>query len=187
MTAAQFLELPQTTTRIELIDGVVIYPFGPPPQETEFSASPAPEIDHQLLAGALYTRIGQAVTGGTVLFALVDIHLDDDLVIQPDVMWIAPGSRCVLEDGRYRRAAPDLVVEVLSPGTAYRDQSVKFHLYEEYGAREYWIADPAGGYLEVWTAVEGHFTRQGVYGPREVFHSPLLAVAIDLGGVFPER
>ena len=59
--------------------------------------------------------------------------------------------------------APDLVVEVLSPGTAKRDKSHKKNLYERCGVREYWIVDPAGRSVEQYVLEDGAFTLRDVY------------------------
>lgn len=61
-------------------------------------------------------------------------------VVQPDLCII-----CDLEklDERGCLGAPDLVVEILSPGNAVREMKIKKELYGESGVREYWIVDPA--------------------------------------------
>ncbi len=70
---------------------------------------------------------------------------------------------------------PDLVIEVLSPGTAFRDRSTKFKLYERYGAKEYWMVDPDAEFLEVWYLKDNAFVQQGVFGPDVTFQSAVLS------------
>jgi Uma2 family endonuclease len=95
-------------------------------------------------------------------------------------MWIAPESACH-PDGRKRLVgAPDLIAEVLSPSTALRDRRDKFHLYEQYGVREYWIVDPRDQLVEVWVRRGRHFVRVNVYSNADVYESPLLGnVAVN--------
>lgn len=66
--------------------------------------------------------------------------------------------------------APDLVIEVLSPGTARNDRGRKKDMYERYGVREYWIVNPADRTLEQYVLHDGRFSLDGVYhkyAPRE--------------------
>ncbi len=83
------------------------------------------------------------------------------------------------------RGAPDLVIEVLSPGTARRDKKDKFSLYEKHGVREYWIIDPSEKLLEVWQLRDGRFSRLDVFGPGDPFTSLLLG-PIDVKALLPE-
>ena len=53
------------------------------------------------------------------------------------------------------RAAPDLVVEVLSPGTRRIDATKKLRLYEKFGVAEYWMIDPELEWVEVYRAGSG--------------------------------
>ncbi len=53
--------------------------------------------------------------------------------------------------------APDLVVEILSPGTAYYDLKHKMQLYEQQGVRDYWIVDPIEQSIEGYANTEGSF------------------------------
>jgi Uma2 family endonuclease len=45
--------------------------------------------------------------------------------------------------------APDLVVEVMSPGTATHDRTEKLGWYGQYGVRECWLIDPAAGRIVI--------------------------------------
>jgi Uma2 family endonuclease len=171
MTAAQYLELPETNLPTELINGEVF-------------RMPAPQLNHQdvVLQTALFLR--QRMTNGKVYVAPVDVYLDEANVVQPDVLWIAPDNkRCVSVDGKYLRGAPDLIIEVFSPGTARRDKREKFRLYQKYGVREYWMVDPLEQFIEVWYLVEGKFSLLDVYGPGESFMSPLLG-DVDVTSIF---
>jgi len=183
MTAQAFLALPETPTRIELIHGVVVYPFGYN-TEGETAVSPAPEIAHQMAAGRIFALLLRLAPGGTTLIAPVDVRLAEDSTVQPDVLWLAPESACQIEK-RLLRGAPDLTVEVLSPATARRDKTVKFLLYEQHGVREYWLADPERRSLEVWCLADGEYTLQGSYSAGQDFVSPVLGgVSVALADVF---
>jgi Uma2 family endonuclease len=171
MTTAEFLELPETNERIELIDGAVVVT--------------APELDHQdyLLNTAVVLR--NLAPHGKVRVAPVDVHLDDADIVQPDVLWTSPESACIPVGKKYLRGAPELVIEVLSPSTALRDKQTKFHLYEKHGVRECWIIDPLNQYLEVWQSIEGRFVLLGVYGAGDTFASAVLGQkTVDVGALF---
>jgi Uma2 family endonuclease len=161
MTADEFLQLPESQTLTELIDGDVI-------------VAPAPELGYQdsVLASASFIKV--LAQAGKVYIAPVDVHFDDGNVVQPDVMWLSPDSACFPAEGKRLIGAPDLIVEVLSPSTALRDKGVKFRLYEQYGVREYWLIDPAARYVEVWWRDGEKFALQGVFGEAETFASVVL-------------
>jgi Uma2 family endonuclease len=172
VTTAEFLTLPETMQRTELIDG-------------EIFMAPAPELRHQddILCTAFTLR--RLAPQGKMYISPVDVVLDEYNTVQPDVLWIAPESQCVPEDGKRLRGAPDLVVEVLSPGTARRDRREKFALYEKHGAREYWMMDAEAQFVEVWVRGESGFVRLGIFAPDERFTSPLIGVVVvnDLFGL----
>ena len=68
----------------------------------------------------------------------------EDTIGAPDVVWVSRErlSSVLAEDGKLH-GAPDLVVEVLSPGPVNerRDREAKLKLYSQRGVREYWIVD----------------------------------------------
>ncbi len=120
-------------TRYEIIDG-------------DLHVSTQPQWPHQYACGEVYralqdwndqTRAGVAGLAPGLIFAS-----DDD--VAPDVVWMSRARRArLLDAGGHLRAAPELVVEVLSPGAENerRDHEVKLALYSRQGVREYWIAD----------------------------------------------
>ena len=83
-----------------------------------------------------------------VFYAPVDVRFpkdgetaDDkiDTVVQPDIFIVCDPSKI---DRRGCCGAPDLIVEILSPSTRKKDLVDKFLIYQAFGVREYWIADP---------------------------------------------
>ena len=69
------------------------------------------------------------------------LERDPDTVRAPDVVWIAPG-RIPLGTQGYPELAPDLAVEVKSPGNSYAELAAKAGMWLSYGSREVWVADP---------------------------------------------
>ena len=59
---------------------------------------------------------------------------------------------------------PDLIVEVLSASTAFKDKTVKLHLYRKSGVREYWIIDPSNEIVEVYQLHDRTFGEPQIYG-----------------------
>jgi Uma2 family endonuclease len=171
MTAAEFLELPEMNLLIELINGEVIM-------------SPTPVPAHQRSVLRLARMIEDVIPNSEVFIAPMAVHLDEANVVEPDVLWVREYGRCrVLE--KYLEGVPDLVVEVLSPGTARRDRREKFDLYERFGVSEYWLVDPEAQFIEAWRLEDGRFARQGVYGPGERFECAVLGgKLIEMDPVF---
>ncbi len=162
MTAAEFLDLPESNKIIELINGEVIM-------------APSPVDKHQEILGNLHFKLKPLVDTGIWRFAPADVHLDGINVVQPDLFWVSPDSQiCHLVEGRYWHGAPDLVIEILSPGTTRQDRDTKYRLYEKSGVREYWIVDAEELYIEVYSLRDGAFKRQGIFGLGETFESAVL-------------
>jgi Uma2 family endonuclease len=169
MTAAEFFELPESNQFIELLDGELIM-------------SPSPLTRHQRMSGWFFALLLDLIPNGELFYAPMDVYFDDDNVPQPDIMWVAESSKCVITEKRLV-GPPDLIVEVLSPGTAANDRKKKFELYQKYGVREYWIADPVHLLLDVWQLVDGAFVWLGAFGTTDTFISPVLGKSVSLDGV----
>ncbi len=144
---------------------------------------PSPVSDHQRLVVRCWSLLESVIPDGEVLIAPMDVVFDDDNVLQPDVFWVSQAGQCV-DKGAQFEGAPDLIVEILSPGTALKDRRDKFLVYEKYGVREYWLVDPAAATIEVWSLQSQQFGRTGIFGKSETFHSPLLNKELSFSGLF---
>lgn len=117
-----------------------------------WAMSPAPSRFHQEISGFLFTQINEVVknTNCKLYAAPFDVRLldkkkskvDKDVytVVQPDLCVVCDRSKL---DDLGCIGAPDLVVEILSPGNSKKEMDIKFDLYQEAGVREYWIVQPA--------------------------------------------
>jgi Uma2 family endonuclease len=171
VTAGQFFEFPETNHIIELIDGEVIM-------------SATPVTKHQRLVGRSYRLIEDLMPGGEAFVSPLSVYLDELNIPEPDVMWVSDANKDVVHES-HLFGAPDLIVEVFSPGTEKRDRKDKFELYERFGVREYWMIAPDPELLEVWVLENSKFKRLGIYASGETFHSPSLAGAlVDLRRLF---
>ncbi|MCW5910728.1 MAG: Uma2 family endonuclease [Cyclobacteriaceae bacterium] len=140
-----FKMLPEGT-RAELIDNSLYM-------------SPAPSTKHQdvivSLASQIYVFTQKKKLGKTFV-APVDVFLNSKNAFQPDICFISKKNKGIIkEDGIY--GAPDLVVEVLSPGSKKLDLTQKKDVYEAAGVREYWVVDPATKISQGFRLVKGAF------------------------------
>jgi len=112
---------------------------------------PAPILLHQFVLGRLFLALSAYVQahGGSVFVAPLDIVLTDFDVVQPDVLMFMPEREHLLDMHKVTRHAPDLAVEILSPGTARNDRGRKLRLLERHRVQEYWLVDPDGPSIEV--------------------------------------
>ncbi|KFC59274.1 restriction endonuclease [Flavobacterium gilvum] len=116
-----------------------------------FKMSPAPSTSHQKVSMKLTKFILQKFSNHPCnLFAApFDVRLLDKkkttndseifTVVQPDLCVICDENKL---DQRGAFGAPDLVIEILSPGNSKKELKYKFDLYEEAGVLEYWIVNP---------------------------------------------
>jgi Uma2 family endonuclease len=119
--------------------------------------TPSPFPRHQIVSevlGQLLGRIADAA-GGLLFHAPLDIVLADHSVVQPDLLYFS-AARLPSADQRIE-AAPDLVVEILSPGTARFDRTKKRNLYAFSGVKEYWLVDQERRQIEFLINEAGSF------------------------------
>lgn len=131
LTAREFLRIPEDGKRHELIDGV-------------HYVTPSPNVRHQELVGRLHLSIGTFLESRPHLgriFLPLDVVLSDHDVLEPDLLLVAADQQGILTKANLQ-GPPALAIEVLSPSTRTRDELVKRRLFDERGAREYWLVDP---------------------------------------------
>jgi Uma2 family endonuclease len=122
-----------------------------------FYLSPAPMPLHQIVVMSLvrhFMDIAEAA-GGLAVVAPVDVPLAIHSIVQPDLIYLTAARRRIV--GARLEGVPDLVIEVLSPGTARRDRGEKLALYAESAIREYWIIDPEARQIEFLVNEDGRF------------------------------
>ena len=160
--------------RYELLDGELIM-------------APAPRTNHQRVQFELGLILGQFVKDrelGEVFFAPTDVVLSDTDVVQPDILFVSRERAHIITEDNIQDA-PDLVIEILSPGTAERDRGFKRALYAQHGVREYWLVGPDSATVTVLALEEEGFEVVGTYGEGERFASPTLeGFNIDIDEIF---
>jgi Uma2 family endonuclease len=137
LTYEDYCALPDDGRRYEILEG-------------ELSVTPSPSRSHQEFAANLLVVLKQFVTAhglGTVFMAPFDVILEKTSVMVPDLCFVGR-ERLEVVTERAVEGAPDLIVEILSPGTARRDRGEKAQLYARHGVRHYWLADPDARVLE---------------------------------------
>lgn len=123
----------------------------------------SPSIRHTFIAGNIYSIFHAFLRGKRCVpiqdGAMVRLNADERYI--PDMMVVCDPEKI---GEREVSGAPDLVVEVLSPGTAKSDRTHKKASYERYGVREYWIVSPGD------LSVEQYILKDGAFLLREIYH-----------------
>jgi len=169
--------------RIELINGEI------------WDMSPAPTTKHQKISLLITLEIGSFLKGKPCdLFAApFDVRFvkdkkqqDQDIFItlQPDLSVICDKSKI---DEKGCLGSPDLIVEILSPSTGYKDETQKLTIYEEYGVREYWIVNPDRKTIQIFLHNGKDFDKPDYYRNNETIKSSVLkGFQIALKDIFSE-
>jgi Uma2 family endonuclease len=162
-TYADYAALPEDGKRYEIIEGVLYMP-------------PSPNFSHQganiLFAHYLVVHVKLAGLGW-VLAAPFDVELSPGNVVQPDILVVLKANEERIKPGKLV-GAPDLVVEIASPGTASYDRREKQDAYASAGVPEYWIADPAAKTIEVLVLEQGAYKQKGVFEDQNLLQSQII-------------
>ncbi|MGA1862863.1 Uma2 family endonuclease [Deferribacter thermophilus] len=138
--------------RWEIIDG------------NAYNMSPSPSTKHQLISrnitGELYKNKSK-LKSCEFFEAPTDVVLDDFNVVLPDIFIVCDKDKIT---DKNIQGAPDLVIEIVSKSTAYKDTKIKKDLYEAFGVKEYILVFPE---LEI---VERYVLSEGKYGVPERFN-----------------
>jgi Uma2 family endonuclease len=157
---------PIDDTRYEIIGG-------------KLHVSHQPHWRHQLTTARALSSIlvwSDENEAGVVLDAPGVIFSEEDAVA-PDVVWVSADRFSVVaaEDGKLH-VAPDLVVEVLSPGRANetRDREAKLDVYSRYGVREYWIVNWQDRSVQIFRRENQQLRAAATFAVEDTLMSPLL-------------
>jgi Uma2 family endonuclease len=165
-TSADLEVLHNDDKRYEIIDGDLYVPW-PPGYHHQYACS---QLNIALGVWSNQTNVGVTLQAPGVIFA------DDDDVV-PDVVWISHERLATaLDQAGHLHTAPELVVEVLSPGSANerRDREVKLKLYSRRGVSEYWIVDWQQRKVEVYQRQQMALQLLATLYATDTLTSPLL-------------
>lgn len=106
--------------------------------------SPSPSFEHQDIVAELTSQI-RAVTNKTWLgkriSSPIDVYLNKDNAFQPDIVYLSKKNLSLIKKDGKIHGAPDIVIEVLSPGNENDGKVKKRKVYESCGVKEYFIVD----------------------------------------------
>jgi len=141
-TYDEYARLPEDGDRYEIIRGEVCVTPGPSPR-------------HQWVALRLLRTLSEYVErhGLGVVLNDVDLLFVSGEFLRPDMLFV-PWDRLSGITTRGVESAPDLVIEVLSPGSERIDRDKKPPRYAELGVPAYWLVDPANHAIEIFTPAE---------------------------------
>lgn len=162
-TYKDYLTIPDDGHRNEIVDGVLFI-------------SPSPNRWHQNAVGRVFAYLLGYIEStelGEVFVAPFDVELALDTVVQPDVIIILNANQEKITDSCIV-GAPDLVIEVASPGTASYDRHRKLSAYERAGVPEYWIVDAAAHNIEVLVLQGSEYQTRGVFQGKSLLPSKVV-------------
>lgn len=158
----------------ELIEGEIVKKQAPSPEHQNASTNLVGIIRNHILPQQL----------GKVFHAPLDVYFTEIDYYQPDIIFIAKDRlHIVTPDGI--EGVPDLIVEILSPGTHRHDRDRKMKVYRRTGVQEYWIVDPKSRTIEVYTLADGDYDMSDFATEKGSVQSTLLeGLSVDLTAVF---
>jgi Uma2 family endonuclease len=169
-TVDEYFAFPESNRPMELVYGYVREPA-------------MPTFGHE----AILLRLAELLRGhvrehklGEVCRADVVLDREAELVVQPDLLFVSAERMGIVSDRVW--GAPDLVIEILSPGTEHRDRTLKLAWYRRYGVKEYWLVAPRDRRVEIVDGTTG--TTQSFSGDDEIRSSVLPNLALMVKACF---
>ena len=159
------MEFPDDDLSIyELLNGLLVKKSAPKPLHQILSQ----RIEFVLATFLKEKNLGQ------FFHAPVDVFLDEYNAVQPDICFVSTERAFLIDLNAGIMGAPDLIIEILSPGSVRYDRGIKKDVYEQFAVKEYWIVDPNNRAVEVYVMRENAFFTHGVYEAGDKAGSVLL-------------
>lgn len=157
--------LPDDGNRYEIIEG-------------ELFVSRAPNLKHQRIFGNLFLNLNNYLSLNRIgeVLATPGLILSEYDGVIPDVVFISYERRDEIASGDRITGAPDLVIEIISPGAENerRDRIAKRQLYGKYGVKEYWVVDPYQRTIEVYLLEGQRLKLEETYSEKDELVSTVL-------------
>ena len=177
LTYDDFLLFPDDGQRHELIDG-------------EHYVTALPNLKHQVVLGNLHLAIGLWLRGhpiGRAFLSPFDVVFSRFDVAVPDYLYLSNARSATALTPANVQGTPELVVEIGSPSTRRRDETIKRRLYERAGVDEYWVLDPELDVVRVYRRAGERFQRPVELSAEagDVLDTPLLpGLALPVAELF---
>jgi Uma2 family endonuclease len=177
LTYDDFLLFPDDGKRHELIDG-------------EHYVTPSPNTRHQRISGRLYLLIANWLGEhpiGQIFYAPFDVVFSHFDIVEPDLLYMSHARAAEILTDKHVAGVPELVIEIGSPTTRRRDETLKRRLYQRTGVDEYWVVDPDLDAIRVFRRAGTSFARPVELSAEagDVLTTPLLpGLEIPLDRVF---
>lgn len=138
--------------------------------------SPAPNTNHQIISREIGTTLSIFLKRKScqVFFAPIDVYLptiDKKTIVQPDIIVVCEPKKIHLKGCV---GAPDIVIEILSPGNSKKEMNDKFLLYEESGVKEYWVVFPEEQVVQIYELKENKFQSRKPLANGNKITTPIL-------------
>ncbi len=149
----------------------------------------APESKHQIVSANLFRKLDGHVFKkklGRVLYAPISVFLGEYSAPQPDLLFVSTQNQEIIQQ-KGVMGVPDLMIEIVSPGSVVRDRVHKKEIYEQAGVPEYWIVDPKYFTVEVYELTDSGYTLfQDVEGEGTIESKVIKGLKIDVMDIFNE-
>ena len=124
-----------------------------------------------------------------MFFAPFDVVFSHFDVVEPDLLYLSNERAAEVITPLHVKGVPELVVEIGSPGTRTRDETIKRRLYERFGVTEYWVVDPDVAVVRVYRRKGDRFDRPIELSSErgDVLTTPLMpGLELSLARIFME-
>ncbi|MCI0488118.1 MAG: Uma2 family endonuclease [Blastocatellia bacterium] len=140
LTIADLDAMPDDGNLYELIEG-------------ELFVSRAPGLTHQTVSGNLFVSIKNYLAENPIgqVWTTPGVIFSEFSGVIPDLVFVSNWRRKEIASGERITGAPDLVIEIVSPGAENerRDRVAKRQIYGKYRVKEYWVVNPENRTIEV--------------------------------------
>lgn len=159
--------------------------------EGDLFVSPAPYWGHQRAQIRIVSRLLNYVEAnrlGEVLVAPSGVRLGGDSEVQPDILYIPKTHHAYRRNVAYAQEPPELVVEIVSPGSIRHDRERKFAYYAKHGVPNYWIVDLQAQSIEAFNLRDGAYAMAAKATKPAAFSAPPFpGLQIALADVFVDE
>ena len=122
---------------------------------------------------------------GKMYHAPIDVFFDDYNQSQPDILFIKEERTFIIDKKDGILGAPDLIVEIISPGSVRLDRVTKKDLYERFAVKEYWIVDNNNKTIEIYVLKDDKYTaHQFLETEGKVESTVLIGLDLEIKDLF---